>query len=296
MKDDTSKSLLAYSSSPKQAPADGFLVSHSRWAFSLTSKCPILTAESAQEDKNYPISKHVASVSEATCLIHRRVLDCLRRYLQHKWTSHVGTCHERYGRNALEAIVARRTSYPAGNFQSVHERWELKSVLPSSSFPRKQQKNLSRSILPHLSAGPRCRPKAPATKLLSTRLEAVSSVRLPQVTETLIFAWKMMPQVSVSKLGSSETKYWRTPVSGVKPEEENENVTEWCEEQKTHITYVYGWEASGPRKQRPLYNWSILVSPCWQAPWHASLQASMEWWVAHLDMKCDARFQSSQKC
>ena len=122
-----------------------------------------------------------------------------------------------------------------------------------TAFSRLDMKNVSRSILPHLSEGPRCRPKAPATKLLSTRLEAVSSVRLPQVTETLIFAWKMMPQVSVSKLGSSETKYWRTPVSGVKPEEENENVTEWCEEQKTHITYVYGWEASGPRKQRPLY-------------------------------------------
>ena len=49
-----------------------------------TSNCPILKAESAQENRNYPISKHVASVSEATCLIHRRVLDCLRRYLQHK--------------------------------------------------------------------------------------------------------------------------------------------------------------------------------------------------------------------
>ena len=156
MKDDTSKSLLAYSSFPKQAPADGFLVSHSRWAFSLTSTCPILTAESAQEDKNYPISKHVASVSEATCLIHRRVLDCLRRYLQNKWTSHVGTCHERCARNALEAIVASFPKQaPADGFLVPHSRWafSLTSKCPVLTAESPISKHVAQKQLPSSIGG-----------------------------------------------------------------------------------------------------------------------------------------------
>ena len=187
MKDDASKSLLAYPSSPKQAPADGFLVSHSRWAFSFTSKCPILTAESAQEDRNYPISKHVASVSEATCLIHRRVLDCLRRYLQTNFTC----------RNMSRKMYSQRTGSHCGKKKIIPSKqvpifaWKMIAEVCASklgfsqrstcrgfsfaslqvgfvvcprrtAFSRLDMKNISRSILPHLSEGPRCRPKVPA--------------------------------------------------------------------------------------------------------------------------------------
>ena len=222
-----------------------------------TSKCPVLTVL-------------------ATSLIHRRVLSAKQiNFTCRKSRKHVLATR-------WQPFLARRKSYPASKFQSFDSPSLCASKLgfwrtPVSGVKPEEENNSKKSTYREVGlassfCGSSMSAEGTCNKIV---VNAIGSSFISETSSghrNSIFAWKMMPQVSVSKLGSSETKYWPTPVSGVKPEEENENVTEWCEEQKTHITYVYGWEASGPRKQRPLYNWSILVSPCWQAPWHASLQ------------------------